>query len=167
MVEGVVVYKAAPSFEHGDAQSALAGLLRYGGGGGTGRGWWLATEVEIELETHEVYRPDLVGWRRERVSERPRGTPVRIRPDWVCEILSRSTAGRDLSSKQRGYHRAGVPYYWIVDPEHAALTVYRWHEEGYLVDTTVSRGEIARLDPFPEVEFRVGVLFGEDEPPQP
>ena len=52
-------------------------------------GWWFETEVEIEFETHEIYRPDIVGWRRERSAQRPTGTPIRLRPDWICEILSR------------------------------------------------------------------------------
>jgi Uma2 family endonuclease len=160
VVGGRVVYKASPSFEHGDAQSALAGLLRFGGGDRGGHGWWLATEVEIELAAHEVYRPDIVGWRRDRVPARPTGTPVHELPDWVCEVLSPSTAGRDLSQKQLGYHRAGVPSYWIVDPEHATVTTYRWHTEGYLATATATRGDRVRLDPFPEVELPVDELFG-------
>ena len=34
-----------------------------------------------------VFRPDLAGWRRERAALRPTGRPIRIRPDWICEIL--------------------------------------------------------------------------------
>src|SRR5690606_20888761 len=101
IIAGEIVEKAAPSYEHGDAQSSLAELLKppfQRGRGGPG-GWWIATEVEIELEAHEVYRPDLVGWRRERVPVRPHGRPVRERPDWVSEVLSPSNAERDLGKK--------------------------------------------------------------------
>lgn len=101
IIGGAIVEKAAPSFEHGDAQSSLVAALkdpfqrRRGGPGG----WWIATEVEVELETHEVYRPDLVGWRRERVPERPRGRPIRIHPDWVCEVLSISNAENAMGER--------------------------------------------------------------------
>jgi Uma2 family endonuclease len=166
VIDGTVEPKAAPSFEHGDAQIVLGGLLggyRGPGGGGRPGGWWLATEVEVELETHQVFLPDVAGWRRDRVPERPSGRPVRIRPDWICEILSPSTAARDLGAKLRTYHHAGLPHYWIVDPEHQTLTVHRWHAEGFLVVLTAARGELVRAEPFVELELPVGALFG-DEP---
>lgn len=162
VIGGVIIEKAAPSFEHGDAQSSLAELLKppfQRGRGGPG-GWWIATEVEIELETHEVYRPDLVGWRRERVSERPRGRPIRERPDWVSEVLSITNAETDLGKKLFSYHRAGIPYYWIVDPEHETLTVYRWSAEGYVVILTAGRREVVRAPPFEEIEIEIAQLFG-------
>ena len=166
VVAGEVVDKASPSFEHGDAQGVLVGLLapfrRRAGGPGPG-GWWLGTEIEIELETHEVYVPDLVGWRRERVPERPTGRPIRTRPDWVCEILSPSTAARDLVSKHRTLHRCGVPHYWVIDPERETLTVQRWQEHGYLVVVTAGRSDVIHAEPFEATELRVGLLFG-DEP---
>ena len=82
------------------------------------------TEVEIELETHHVYVPDVSGWRRDRVSERPTGRPVRARPDWVCEVLSPANARQDLVTKLRSYHACAIPHYWIVDPERQLLTVH-------------------------------------------
>ena len=163
VVRGVVTEKAAPTFEHGDAQSSLAGVLKdpfQRGRGGPG-GWWIATEVDIELEAHEVYRPDVAGWRRERVTERPRGRPVRARPDWVAEVLSVSNAETDLGAKLVTYHRSGVAQYWIVDPEHETLTVYRWTAEGYVVLLSAGRRDRVRAAPFEDIEIAVGQLFGE------
>lgn len=100
IVAGDLVQKAAPTGEHGATQVALGATL-FGSfsrppGGRLPGGWWFESEVEIEFETHEVYRPDVVAWRRERSPDRPGGTPIRLRPDWVCEILSASNA---LSSR--------------------------------------------------------------------
>lgn len=166
VIAGDVHEKAAPSAEHGGAQGALVGILwtrfHRGGGGGNPGGWWIMTEVEIELETHEVYLPDVAGWRRENAPQRPSGRPVRIRPDWVCEILSPSTARRDQVSKQRTFHRCGVGHYWIVDPERELLTVQRWSADGYLVVLTAGKGETVRAEPFDAVELVVGELFGDD-----
>lgn len=96
VIEGEIVEKASPSAEHGDAQAGLAAILRRRfhrrGGGSVPGGWWILTEVEIELESHEIYRPDLVGWRRVNLPARPSRRPVRIRPDWVCEVVSPSNA---------------------------------------------------------------------------
>ena len=163
VIRGVIVEKAAPSYEHGEAQSSLAEILKppfQRGRGGPG-GWWIATEVEIELAAHEVYRPDLVGWRRERVPEHPSGRPIRIRPDWVAEILSKSNAENDLGDKLFAYQRAGVPHYWIIDPEHETLTVYRLTSEGYVVQLTAGKRDRVRAAPFEEIELEIAQLFGE------
>jgi Uma2 family endonuclease len=120
------------------------------------------TEVEIQFETHEVYVPDVAGWRRDRAPDRPKGKPVLIRPDWVCEILSPSTARRDQVAKQKTFHRCGVPHFWIVDPDREVLTVQRWEKDGYLVVLPASRGEKVRAEPFDAIEIAVGQILGDD-----
>jgi Uma2 family endonuclease len=167
VVHGVVTYKAEPSAEHGDAQLGLGSALRAAfhrsGGGPRGPGgWWILSEVDIELEAHEVYRPDLVGWRRSRVPERPRGRPVRMRPDWVCEVLSASNAKTDLVDKLDVYRRAEIPHYWIVDPETETLTVHRHTPDGYLIALRTARGATVRAEPFDQIEIVVGTFFGDE-----
>ncbi len=135
IVGGALEPKAAPTFAHGDAQSAIAAFVKapfQRGRGGPG-GWWIGSAVEIELTAHDVFLPDLAGWRRERLPERPQGT---------------------------AYHRAGVPHYWVVDPEHETLLVYRATSEGYVVALTAGRQDVVRAEPFGEVEIHVGDLFG-------
>jgi Uma2 family endonuclease len=168
VVRGVVVEKAAPTGEHAGAQSYVTLLIkgpfqrRTGGPGGPG-GWWILTEVDVEFATHEVYRPDVAGWRRDRVADHPKGRPVRVRPDWVCEVLSPSTASRDLVQKMQTLRACEVPHYWIVDPEHETLTVYRWTRDGYVVAVTASRADRQlRAEPFDAIEIDVGLLFGDD-----
>jgi Uma2 family endonuclease len=133
------------------------------GGGGPGGGWWIASEVDVEYGPHEVFRHDLVGWRRDRVPERPTGRPVRTRLDWVAEILSPSNEKRDLVDKFRELQRSGVPHYWILNPAEKILVVHRAAPEGYLVVSTASAGETDRAEPFDQVELRVGVLFGDGD----
>lgn len=170
LVAGELIQKAAPTGEHGDAQAGVVGAVRPAfqrkpGGGGPG-GWWIATEVEVLLETREVVRPDVLGWRRERCPERPTGTPVKLRPDWICEVVSPGNAKDDTIKKLRLYHHAAVPHYWIVDPRDATLTVMRWSEDGYVTIMRAERGEVVRAEPFDAVELAVGTLFG-DDPPDP
>jgi Uma2 family endonuclease len=98
VIRGELVPKEGGSFEHAVTQAAISAVLgAFDGRSRPGRigGWWLGISVEVGLETHEVFLPDVAGWRIDRVPEPPRGRPVRIRPDWVCEILSPSTMRRD------------------------------------------------------------------------
>lgn len=168
IVGGAVVEKASPSYDHSDAQAGATTFLRDrfhrggGGGGGSPGGWWIVTECEIELEPHEIYRPDLVGWRRARVPERPSGRCITIRPDWVGEVLSPSNARNDLVTKLRVYQRAQVPHYWVIDPVEKILSVYRNTGHAFEVALTAGPGETVGAEPFEAVPLRVGILFGED-----
>jgi Uma2 family endonuclease len=166
LMNGEVVEKAAPSGEHGNAQAGVIGAVRppfqrKSGGGGPG-GWWIMTEVEVLLETGDIVRPDVVGWRRERCPEMPIGMPVKLRPDWTCEILSPSNANNDTVKKLRLYHQVGVPHYWMVDPRDATLTAMRWSADGYVTLVRAERTEVVRAEPFQAIELAVGTLFGDD-----
>ena len=167
IIGGEIVREAIPSGPHGLGQSQIVSQIggaynRRPGGRGPG-GWWILTEVEIEIEPHEVYRPDVVGWRRERMPEVPQETPILLRPDWICEVLSHSNARNDLVKKMRVYHRASVPHYWIVDPDRETLSVYRFTTDGYLMALMAEPGELVRAEPFGDVELDVGALFGDEE----
>ncbi|WP_437730014.1 Uma2 family endonuclease [Sorangium sp. So ce1335] len=166
IVDGELVRKARPSGPHGRAQRVLGGRIgdpydRRPGGRLPG-GWWIVTETEVLLEQEHVYRPDVLGWRRERLPELPETTPIPVRPDWVCEVLSPTTARNDRVKKMRVYQRCEVPHHWMVDPEDQTLMVYRWTPEGYLLILTAERGERVRAEPFVEVELDMDALFGDE-----
>jgi Uma2 family endonuclease len=165
LIDGVIVEKEAASGRHGGAQVRLSRRLgpydRRPGGRWPG-GWWFATEVEIYLSETEVFRPDISGWRRDRMEALPEEVPIRVRPDWICEILSKNRRN-DLVKKKRSYHAHGVGHYWIIDPVDETLAVHRWHSDGYVEVLLAERHERVRAEPFDAVELPVGVLFGDDE----
>jgi Uma2 family endonuclease len=167
IIDGEIVEKAAPTIKHANAQLGIGALVRnaYQGksGGSNIGGWWIVADCDVELATHQVYAPDIVGWRRENMPELPDSRPIRIRPDWVCEVLSKSNAANDLVKKFRGYHAARVPHYWVVDPRNESLVVYRYTPDGYLTALTAVTGETVRAEPFDAIEIRVGELFGHEE----
>jgi Uma2 family endonuclease len=167
LIAGEIIPKATPSGEHGTAQAGLVGTVqprfqRKPGSGDFPGGWWIATEVEILLETGEIVRPDVIGWRREHCPERPTGNPVKLRPDWICEVISPSNAQNDTINKLRLYHRVAIPHYWLADPRDATLTVLRWSSDGYVTRLRAGRSEVVRAEPFEAIEFAVGTLFGDD-----
>lgn len=166
LIDGELIEKAAPTFEHGLAQSLTAGVIasafhrRSGGRGGPG-GWWIVTEVDIVLDGRG-YRPDLLGFRRERLPSPPTERPVTQRPDWICEIVGESNRAVDTVTKLRRYHQAQVPHYWIIDQLDRTLTVYRHTADGYLVALRAAEHETVRAEPFEAVEIQVGVVLGGD-----
>ena len=60
------------------------------GRGGPG-GWAILFEPELHLGPRVVV-PDIAGWRREWMPALPETAYFETAPDWVCEVLSPSTA---------------------------------------------------------------------------
>ena len=82
-------------------------------------------EPGIELPNTPEVSPDIAGWRRERMPELPDDEPIRVVPDWGCEILSPTTRRHDLLIKLPYYAKIGVAYHWLVDLDARAVTVQR------------------------------------------
>lgn len=127
-IEGDVYMTPAPTPRHQTLllrlYDALAALLRERHGGVL-----LVAPVGVEFpSTGEGVQPDLlfVSDERRRII---RDTSVRGAPDLVVEILSPSTASHDRGTKRRLYERQGVREYWIVDPDEAAIDVWRFDDE--------------------------------------
>src|SRR5690554_5663769 len=129
VIDGALEFAPSPSPEHGRAQRTLGHLI---GGpfdddddrGGHG-GWWLIPEVDVRLGAHDIVRPDLAGWRRERLPDPWGKQTIDVVPDWVCEIISPSNAAHDRVTKRRLYAVSSVPYYWLVDPGARTLEALR------------------------------------------
>lgn len=164
LIDGQLVPKAEANARHGKAQrtvaTAIGGPFDDGDNGGPG-GWWILTETRIQLG-QEVYRPDIAGWRRERLPNPAEQTPVVVIPDWCCEVLSPGPTNirRDRVTKRTAYARAGVRYYWLVDPEARVLEALEldgggWRECGAWDDTAHD----ARIVPFEEIALDVGRFF--------
>ena len=161
LIAGNLVTLPAPLPRHAKPQGSLR---RFIGGpfddddgfGGPG-GWWIFADVDVRFGEH-VLRPDLSGWRRERLPD-PDVRPIEVVPDWICEIVSPSNEAHDRVTKRRLYATHGVAHYWIVDPEARTLEAStleggRWVDAG-----SFDESSLARIEPFTAVELSVGRLF--------
>ena len=104
----------------------------------------------------------LTRYRRERMPEPPKGRPLALTPDWVCEILSPSNPQRDRVEKLPTYFEARVPHYWIIDPVAGSLEVFRRLDLAYALVLVALRGQRARAEPFEALELKVAELLGAD-----
>jgi Uma2 family endonuclease len=160
ILEGELVATPRPAAPHALAGSGLGMLLgppfQYGNNGPGG--WWILDEPELHFG-EDVVVPDLAGWRRERMPSPPRVAAFELPPDWVCEVLSRSTARYDHGPKLRIYGRVRVPFFWSLDPEKRILDVFeldgkRWH----LAESHGGDDKI-RARPFEAVELDLSLLW--------
>jgi len=83
-------------------------------------------EDEMNTETNTVVQPDLlvVCDKNKIKSDGCYGAP-----DFIIEILSPSTQGRDLDVKLELYMINGVREYWIVDPMKNKIIVYTFADD--------------------------------------
>lgn len=83
-------------------------------------------------------------------------------PDWVIEILSPSTARKDLQEKFEIYQHAGIPEYWIVFPHERSVAVYYRNDAGLYQPIQpqpfTAPDQIVPLT-FPEMTIDLGELF--------
>lgn len=131
LIEGML-YTSRPHPRHAVAGGGLAADLIppfQRGRGGPG-GWWIIPEPELHFPDPtapgepNVLVPDLAGWRIERLPEIPDEPYLTVAPDWVCEVLSPSTASVDRGKKMPVYAREGVRHVWLIDPAARAQEVF-------------------------------------------
>lgn len=156
IIDGELYTSPRPRFEHAHIELTLGGDLQgpfQRGRGGPG-GWWILVEPGIEVPRSPEFSPDVAGWRRERMPAPPdRGQPIRVVPDWACEILSPSTRSFDMLVKRRFYAEIGVTWLWYVDTETRTLSASRLHEGHWLELGVWGNDEKVRVEPFVEVEL--------------
>ncbi len=164
IVDGELHASPRPAPRHSVAGTAVGAALmppfhhRKGGPGG----WWILAEPEIHVG-RDVLVPDIAGWRRSRLPAIPTTAYFPLAPDWLCEVLSPSTARLDRAKKLRIYAREGVPHVWLLDPGARILEVMRLDEGRWTIIATHAGDEIVRAEPFTEVELELG-SFWVDEP---
>lgn len=65
-------------------------------------------------------------------------------PDLVIEVVSPDNRSLDTHTKRHEYARAGIPEYWIVDPEAEQITVLTLQDDHYIEYGVFHTTEIAR-----------------------
>ena len=160
IIDGDLIVSPRPAPVHARASSSLG--VEIGGPFDRGRGgpggWLILDEPELHLEA-QVVVPDLAGWRRERMPSLPEAAWFTLAPDWVCEVLSPSTAVVDRTRKQEIYRQQGVPWLWFVDPLARTVEVLSRGEAAWTVAGTFGGEGEARIPPFDAVAIDVGALW--------
>lgn len=130
--------------------------------GGPG-GWWIFRAVEVHLGD-DVLVPDLAGWRRERLPRISDIPFVDLAPDWLCEILSQSSARLDRVQKLPIYRREGVNHIWLIDPTARTLEAYRREGEKWILIGNFGTAQRVRIEPFEAHEIDLKSFWLEGEP---
>lgn len=160
IVAGGVRVLPRPGPRHARAASKLGASLdgSFGFDGEGQGGWVLLHEPDLRIGD-DLRSPDLAGWRTERFVAPAGRAPFTVAPDWVCEVLSPTTARYDRVEKMPLYARHGVQHLWLIDPEAKTLEVYRRQGELWLALATHAEDSRIHAEPFDAVELDLGPLW--------
>src|SRR3954454_20236745 len=167
IIEGALETHPRPRPRHARAASRLLAELmnKFECGLDRAESWVFIKEPELHLERHVVV-PDLAGWRAERLAAEPEDSFIDIAPDWVCEIITPSTARLDRGPKRRIYaEAASVGHLWLLEPWDGTLEAFAVSGRQWLLLNTVQRGEEVRVAPFDAASFPLNDLLSFDAPP--
>ena len=119
----------------------------------------LFAPLPVRLGRREYREPDIVYLSAERLQQ-----PMGDYPqggDLFMEVVSggRSDRERDLIHKRRDYARAGIPEYWIVDPEEKAIIVLRLEGDEYVEHGRFGPGQVATSHLLPGFEVAVDEVW--------
>lgn len=160
ILDGELYTTPRPAPRHADASSGLGGVLRgpFDRGRGGPGGWRILDEPELHLGA-DVLVPDLGGWRRERLPALPEEAYFALAPDWICEVVSPSTASMDRVKKLRIYAREGVRHAWIADPIARTLEVLRLENGRWSIVSTAADLAVVRAEPFDALDLDLSLLW--------
>ena len=96
---------------------------------------------DVHLDDENVVQPGILFISKDRLNIIGEKNIERA-PDLAIEILSESTAYRDLVQKKKLYSRFGVKEFWIVDPGEETIEVYSLKGNTFLLINTYSKNEI-------------------------
>jgi len=83
-------------------------------------------------------------------------------PDLIIEILSPSTAQKDVTEKYHLYEQSGVKEYWITDPTNETLLPYTLGDDGrYNASKMLSKSERIQSRFLPVLQLELTDVFAE------
>lgn len=114
--------------------------------------------IPTEKKQYTVVQPDLcVYCDSEKGTDEAGGIAA---PDLIVEILS-SNKKHDTVIKFELYQEAGVPEYWIVNPDDQMVIIYSLVNGEYLGSRIYRDELVIKSVKFPEISFETQIIFEE------
>jgi Uma2 family endonuclease len=143
LIDGVHYVTPSPATAHQRVLGNLYFLIRlhleeHGGGE------VFVAPFDVVLSLFDIVEPDVLfvsDARKRMLTEKH----VKGSPDLVLEIRSATTGRRDEGVKLQLYDRSDVAEYWVVDPETAAVRVYRRAQGRLVLAAALTRRDSATL----------------------
>ena len=155
VIDGVLIRDPSPSFHHQRVSRRLQRILEDYFNEIDPKGEVFNAPLDLNLTMHTVVQPDLMYLPGSQPAQHD---PIDTVPELVVEVLSPSTSRKDRVLKLNHYQSAGVPHYWILDPEDGFIETYELQDEHYVSRVRSHTGMFSHPG-FPELSFDLEMLF--------
>ena len=129
VLQGVLYMAPSPGTGHQRISTAISYYL-YAAVELTGMGVVCTAPLDVMLDAKNTVQPDVLVVLNEHFDRVTKAGIVGA-PDLVVEIASPSTARIDLNEKLAAYASAGVPEYWVVNPDARTVEVLTLRRDVY------------------------------------
>ena len=120
-------------------------------------------QAPFQMKLEHGREPDVLFVRREHL-ERLKETYLDGPADLVVEVVSPESVGRDRGEKFYEYEQAGIPEYWLMDPQTKRVEFYQVTADGSYQLVPPDAEGIYRSAVLPDFWFRVEWLWQEPLP---
>jgi len=113
---------------------------------------------DVCLDDENVVQPDILFISKERldiIGEKN----IQGAPDLVIEIISESTAYRDLVQKKKLYARFGVKEYWIVIPEESSVDLFTLKDDVFVLHKSYSKDDTLQSQLLQKLKIELKKIF--------
>lgn len=116
--------------------------------------------MDVVLSEINVVQPDLLfvsHARKKIITEKN----IQGAPDLIIEILSETSAEQDRTTKKQIYARHGVKEYWLIDPDHGTVEVYKLDTKrrAFQHVATYQSDEVLQSALFPHLAIKLAELW--------
>lgn len=126
------------------------------------RGTVVVAPYKVQLRRGKYREPDIVVMFAEHHSRL--GEQHADSADLVMEVVSPENRPHDLEKKRIEYAQAGIPEYWIVDPQEGCILVLTLDGSSYTLHGAFERGGTATSKLLPGFTVDVSAVFAAVRP---
>ncbi len=158
ILEGILVREPSPSVHHQRVSRELGRQLMDFFDIFDPAGEVFYAPLDVTLTSSNVLQPDILfvsGARKEIIREARIDGPC----DLVIEIISPTSRRKDRLQKMVIYRKAGVPHFWLVDPEANTLEAFLLRNENYALVGTGCPSNAFSHPEFPKLILDLDRVF--------
>ena len=156
IIGGEMFVTPSPIVRHQDVAGSLfnafSNHVRTHGGGRV-----FIAPLDVLLSEHDIVEPDVVFVATDRLDIIEHKHLIGV-PSLLIEVVS--DARTDRVRKRQLYEGAGVPEYWIADPDADRVEIYRLRDGAYGKPEIMEPGETLTTDLLPGLSIDIASLFG-------
>ncbi|NLI94134.1 MAG: helix-turn-helix domain-containing protein [Peptococcaceae bacterium] len=158
ILEGILIKEPSPTMHHQRLCATLFRQLADFFDSFDPKGELFFAPLDVTLTNRNVVQPDILfisGSRRGNLYEERIDGPC----DLVIEIMSPTNRRKDRLQKMEIYRKAGIPHYWLADPEESTLEAFMLKGENYALIVAGGPGDKFIHPDFPGLDLDLERVF--------